>query len=70
MNISWGTLRLDTDLDIHKEARRSFVKQTFANRLHFNLFDDEIKNIEDFNSFLRYRSLIIRKQVIENLEVN
>lgn len=27
MKITWGTLRLDTDLDIHKEARRSFVKQ-------------------------------------------
>ena len=59
-------LKIKREFGLFKEAE----KQTFANRLHFNLFDDEIKNIEDFNSFLRYRSLIIRKQVIENLEVN
>tara|TARA_B100001093_G_scaffold62671_1_gene52655 strand:+ start:9110 stop:11191 length:2082 start_codon:yes stop_codon:yes gene_type:complete len=27
MNVSWGSSRIDTDQDIHKEARRSFVKQ-------------------------------------------
>jgi hypothetical protein len=53
------------EFELLKEAE----KQTFANRLLFNFYHDEIKNIEDFNNFLRYRSLIIRKLVIENLEV-
>ena len=58
-------LIIKRELELLKEAE----KQTFANRLLFNFYDDEIKNIEDFNNFLRYRSLIIRKLVIENLEV-
>lgn len=58
-------LKIKREFGLFKEVE----KQTFANRLLFNLIDDEIKNIEDFNNFLKYRSLIIRKQVVENLEV-
>ncbi len=58
------------DLKIKKESHllREAEKQTFANHLNFNLYDDEIKNIRDFNNFLLNRCLIIRKLVIENLD--
>ena len=50
------------------ELLQETEKQTFSNRLHFNLYNDEIKSIEDFNTFLRCRSLIIRELIIENME--
>jgi hypothetical protein len=58
------------DLIIKKEFEllKEVEKQTFANRLHFNLYHDGINSTDDFNDFLRCRSLIIRKLVVENLE--
>ena len=50
------------------ELLQETEKQTFSNRLHFNLYNDEIKSIEDFNTFLRCRSLIIRELIVENME--